>query len=98
MVDQALRVGSGGMLSFGFSPVGSSGGLHVTFDRTGQSGVIGSSPLGLICLQLMEKLWVGDYKCVSLGYWHFSQGKRLLVWESVGHILIGRVCLTLIHF
>lgn len=30
------------------------------FDRTGQSGVVGSAPLGSICLQLVEKLWVGD--------------------------------------
>lgn len=33
---QALRVGSGGVLSLGISPVGSSRSLHVTFDGTGQ--------------------------------------------------------------
>lgn len=33
---QALRAGSGGMLSFGVNPAGSSRSLHVAFDGTGQ--------------------------------------------------------------
>lgn len=52
----------------------------MTFDRTGQSGVVGSSLWGLIYLQLVEELWVG----ASVEYWHFSQGTRLLVWEKCG--------------
>lgn len=58
------------MLSIGFGPAGSSRSLHVTFDRTGQSGVVGSSLWGLIYLQLVEELWVG----ASVGILAFLTG------------------------
>lgn len=87
---QALRVGSGGMLSLGISPAGSSRSLHVTFDGTGQRWVIDLSLLvwfvyGLLC----RNIWVGGCECTDLGYWHFLQGKGLLVWNSVGHFSSG---------
>lgn len=58
---QALRVGSGGMLSFGFSPAGFSRSLRVTYDGTGQSQTVDPSPLGLICLQLVVEKHVGRW-------------------------------------